>query len=122
MDVTSAILDHAYGRCALELFVFVKMGGNTNDIEMRLAAPSGAADHAAVRMSILASLSEFDTDKAQCRYALDKQRLLAVIEASFGSTKPFSMLVRGIFDKKLKEERMEATTHQSVSSGHGEFR
>ena len=98
------ILDDARGRCALELFVFIKMGGNSNEIAMRLAVSSGAADQTAARKSILASLSKFDTDKAQCLYALDKEQLMAVIETSFGSTKPFSKLVRAIFDESLREQ------------------
>ena len=35
-------------------------------------------------------VARFDAEKAKCRYDRDRQRLLAVIEASFGTTTPFN--------------------------------
>ena len=53
-------------------------------------------------MSDLAqSLSRFDAAKAQCRYDRDRQRLLAVIEASFGTAAPFNQLVREVLNKQV---------------------
>ena len=92
--------------CALEVFVFVRMGGKTSDIAMRLAVPTGgtASEQAAVRESTLSSLSKYDAGKAHCFKNEDRQRILAVIEASFGSPAPFNELVRSIFNEKLQAE------------------
>ena len=52
------------------------------------------------------SLARFDAAKAQCRYDRDRQKLLAVIEASFGTAAPFNQLVREVLNARalgLKE-------------------
>lgn len=90
--------------CALELFVFVRMGGNKDDIELRLVLPPSEDEtaRAAEKASILTSMAKFDTVKAKCQVKADRQRILAVIEASFGTTLPFSKKVRSIFADKLQ--------------------
>ena len=90
--------------CALELLVFVRMGGHKDDIEMRLIVPidDTEEEHAAARQSILTSLSMFDATKAECCLNKDRQQILAAIETSFGTTEPFSKLVRAIVDEKVR--------------------
>ena len=88
------------------MFIFVRMSGQLSDIDIRLAIPASVAeaDASAARRSILDSLSAFDARRARCLLNGDRHRLLALIETSFGTTAPFSKLVRGIFDEKLKHE------------------
>ena len=45
------------------------------------------------------SLAHFDAGKAQCFLAKDREKLLAVIEASFGTFGPFNEIVRGCFEQ-----------------------
>ena len=47
------------------------------------------------------NLARFDAAKAQCRYDRDRQKLLAVIEASFGTTAPFNQLVVEVLNKQV---------------------
>ena len=77
--------------CVMELFIFVRMGGNRDDIKVSLLADDDLA----------LLLSQFDASKARCFLDGDRQRLLAVIEASFGTTTPFNSVIRGIFNEKL---------------------
>ena len=65
------------------------MGGQRSDILVFLL------DDATTDLTT--SLAEFDASKAQCYIDRDRQGLLAVIEASFGTFAPFNKLVRGIF-------------------------
>ena len=65
------------------------MGGQRSDILVFLL------DDATTDLTT--SLAEFDASKAQCYLDRDRQGLLAVIEASFGTFAPFNKLVRGIF-------------------------
>ena len=75
----------------MELFIFVRMGGNRDDIKVSLLADDDLA----------LALSKFDASQARCFLDGDRHRLLAVIEASFGTTSPFNTVIRGIFDEKL---------------------
>ena len=47
------------------------------------------------------SLARFDAAKAKCRYDRDRQRLVAVIEASFGTAAAFNQLVLEVLDKQV---------------------
>ena len=75
----------------MELFIFVRMGGNRDDIKVSLLADDDLA----------LALSRFDASQARCFLDGDRHRLLAVIEASFGTTSPFNTVIRGIFNEKL---------------------
>ena len=66
-------------------------------------------------------LSRFDAAEALCRYDRDRQKLLAVIEASFGTTAPFNQLVREVLNARalgLKEvsRNVKAGNQRSVES------
>ena len=73
--------------CVMELFVFVKMGGTREQIEVRAL---GGED-------VNRSLLLFDAVKAQCFVPADRHRLLAVVESGFGDFEPFNKLVRSLF-------------------------
>ena len=85
------------GQCVMELFVFVRMGGQRSDIVVKLLE-DGSAD-------LPARLCKFDAGKAKCFLDRDRQRLLAVIESSFGTFEPFNKIVRGIFARQLFESK-----------------
>lgn len=50
----------------------------------------------------LAALERFDAGKATCFLPQDRERLLAVLEAGYGSFEPFNKLVRGFVAAKTK--------------------
>lgn len=76
----------------MEIFTFVQMGGARNDMPVK---PLDDDDN------IYGELARFDAAKAQCFLAKDRQKMLAVIEASFGTFEPFNSLVRGFFKESL---------------------
>ena len=51
--------------------------------------------------SISERITRFEAAKAQCRHDRDRQKLLAVIEASFGSTALFDELVIKVFNEQV---------------------
>ena len=75
--------------CVMELFIFVRMGGQRADIIVELLGDETD--------DLTSSLATFDCYAARCYLDRDRQGLLAVIEASFGTVEPFNTLVRGIF-------------------------
>ena len=77
----------------MELFVFMRMGGNREDIDVRLLEET---TNLAVR------LTSFDAGVAKCFLDRDRQKLLAVIEATFGTFSPFNKLVRDLFREQLR--------------------
>ena len=76
----------------MELFVFLRMGGRRDDIAVRLLEGGD---------SLVRQLERFDAGKAKCFLNRDRQRLWAVIEASFGTFAPFNKRVRAVFADKI---------------------
>ena len=74
-------------RCVVELFVFLRMGGETERIRV---LELGGVD-------VRVALNRFDAAHAKCFLVEDQERLLAIVEAGFGSLAPFSALIRSIF-------------------------
>ena len=81
----------------MELFVFMRMGGKREDIDVRLLEET---TNLAVR------LTSFDASAAKCFLDRDRQKLLAVIEATFGTFSPFNKLVRELFKKQLRSSNL----------------
>ena len=77
----------------MELFTFVKMNAGRSDA-MIITLLDDTPE-------LLRSLGRFDAGKSRCFLDIDRQKLLAVIEASFGTFAPFNRLVRGILADKL---------------------
>ena len=75
--------------CVMELFVFVRMHGKREDIVVRLLGEQTA--------DLKTSLAKFDAARARCFLDKDRQGLLAVIEAAYGTMEPFNTYVREIF-------------------------
>jgi hypothetical protein len=80
----------------MEIFVFVRMGGKQSDMVVRLL--SGTTD-------LAPALLKFDAGKAETFDPNDRERLWAVIEASFGTFDPFNKVVRDMFGEKLQRGR-----------------
>ena len=76
--------------CVMELFVFVKMGGTPDRILVRCIGKADAT-----------MLTKFEASKAQCFLKHDRERLLAVVEASFGDLSPFDKAVRKLLVAKV---------------------
>lgn len=76
----------------LELFTYVHMGGNIEDIEL---VPVLRQRHEIEDMeSIHEAFEHFDVDNCQCYSVNDKERLLRIIEAALGSLDDFNRVVK----------------------------
>jgi hypothetical protein len=78
--------------CVMEVFTFVKMGGQRDQLLINLVDDSAEMRRA---------LEVFDAGRARTFLEVDRQKLLAVIEASFGTFTGFNRTVRRIIDSKL---------------------
>ena len=82
--------------CVMEIFVFVRMGGNTKqDMDVRLLS---STDEGLLQQKLL----KFDAGKAKTFDPNDRERLWAVIEAAFGTFDPFNKIVRARLADKLQ--------------------
>uniref|UniRef100_A0A7S3WFN8 TIR domain-containing protein n=2 Tax=Emiliania huxleyi TaxID=2903 RepID=A0A7S3WFN8_EMIHU len=87
--------------CVMEMLVFLRMGGSADRVTVlpvptRSDARSSNAFETMLRRT--ASLFEaFDAREASCFHPEDRQRLLGVMEAGFGSLPVFNTVVRRIF-------------------------
>jgi hypothetical protein len=79
---------------------------------------------------IAPTLASLDASKAKCCFDSDRQQLLAVIEASFGTCAPFNKIARSILMERLSDELgvlahtdvIENDTRQStLPSGNASF-
>ena len=85
--------------CVMEVFIFMRI----KDVS---AGSALISQFFTVKLlgdstDLVLSLARFDAAKAQCRYDRDRQKLLAVIEASFGTTAPFDELVVKVFNEQV---------------------
>ena len=99
--------------CVMEIFTFLRMGGERERIELKLIANPGQ-DQAAAKRELATQLGTFNASKAQCFKQEDRQRLLAVIEAGFGDFDEFNKGVREVF--KLRRITFVMNTNLSVST------
>ena len=83
--------------CAMELYTFVRVGSKRADIDVRLCSQEeGPEGGHGTRELIQRELALFDAEKARCFFDADRQRLLAVIESTFGTAAPFNRIVRSL--------------------------
>ena len=87
--------------CVMEIYIFVKMGGERGAMDVMLLDESADA-------ALVSHLARFDASKAMCFYDRDRQRLWAVIESSFGTFDPFNKLVRGLIAERVWQGAGEA--------------
>jgi hypothetical protein len=94
----------------VELFVFLQMGGEREAMVVKpLDADAGL------------SLNQFDSAKAQCFLEEDREKLLAIVEASFGTFGPFNEIVRGYFAEKLTLEGLREAVGADADHLYGLF-
>ena len=85
--------------CVMEVSIYMRIKGTTSigELSSQLTIKLLGED----ATSISERIARFEAAKAQCRHDRDRQRLLAVIEASFGTTVPFDELVVKVFNEQV---------------------
>ena len=68
------------------------------------------------RKKLKGELTTIDAAKAHCYNPEDKQKLLAVIEAAFGTFDDFNECVRSAFDKRARAVRKLKTATRLLSA------
>ena len=107
-------------QCVMEVFIFMRIkdvGARSAQLASQFITVKLLGDSTV----LVLSLAHFDAAKSQCRYDRDRQKLLAVIEASFGTTAPFNQLVLEVLNARalgLKEASHSAKTVKG-RSGRG---
>ena len=86
-------------QCVMEVFIFMRIKGATSIAELSSQLTIKLLGEDAT--SISERITRFEAAKAQCRHDRDRQKLLAVIEASFGSTALFDELVIKVFNEQV---------------------
>jgi hypothetical protein len=100
--------------CVMELFTFIYMGGEPEQIQVLLQEGSSEAD-------FYTSLREFDIHHCDCYSPVDKDLFLGVIEASFYGLEGFNATVREIVDqlRVVHSHAEEGTSAQGGPSDQG---
>ena len=88
--------------CVMEVFIFMRI----KDVGATAGSKQLISELLTVKLlgdntDLMPSLARFDAAKAQCYYDRDRQKLLAVIEASFGTAAPFNQLVREVLNAQV---------------------
>ena len=85
--------------CVMEVFIYMRIKGATSigELSSQLTIKLLGED----ATSISERIARFEAAKARCRHDRDRQKLLAVIEASFGTTAPFDELVVKVFNEQV---------------------
>mmetsp|Transcript_3327 Transcript_3327/g.11006 ORF Transcript_3327/g.11006 Transcript_3327/m.11006 type:complete len:227 (+) Transcript_3327:301-981(+) len=79
--------------CVLELFLFLQCGGSPEQVDIIPAAASPA--------HLRAQAGRFDVRTARCTVPGDKERMLMIIDASWGSIDAFNASVRALLLRAL---------------------
>ena len=79
------------------------VGGAEERVELHLIA-NPDQDQKEARRLLMQRFATFDAAKAQCFLARDRERLLAVIEASFGDFYDFNRIARSLLASRLHDE------------------
>ena len=104
--------------CVMECFIFMRIKGidetaaQQTSQYLKVKELSSDAD-------LAQTLARFKSANAQCRYDRDRQRLLAVIEASFGTTRSFDELVLKVFNAQVVGvvEAARANSRRNLTRG-----
>ena len=86
----------------MEIFVFLRMQPPLEDSRLNEAIVVELLDKTSSGRAELASkFRTFDAGKAECFAEGDRQRLWAVIEASFGTFAPFNEIVHELLERDI---------------------
>ena len=92
----------------MEIFTFLFMGGKLDRIEIHALSASDLrrtlTDGRRSLDDLKHQFATFNAAKAQCFLPKDKHRLLAVVEAGFGSFEGFNTQMREVFDEHVLHE------------------
>ena len=91
----------------MELFVYLRMGGQREGMIVRRLDDS---------VDLAVVLSRFDAGSARCFLDIDRQKLLAVIEAGFGDLGPFNRLVRNVLAERVRGASRRARGRVTLQS------
>ena len=94
--------------CVMEIFTFLKMGAplaNITCLDIMYSGGDLLDDLLAQHARLAERFSTFDVDKAKCFVEEERQRLLAVIESSFGTAAAFNSLVHGLIQSSAPPMR-----------------
>ena len=110
--------------CVMECFVFLYVGGDRERIVVVPLSDGTAPSALAVRDAeapIHAPFASFDASRATCFKPEDKEQLLGVVEAAFGSLAAFSAAVQRRFGERVQSpvgcsDRSAPTTPSTTAS------
>ena len=85
--------------CLLEIFVYLEMGGRVDDVALVLAPPEGVDE---VDAYFEERFQRFDVSHAKCFDPVERDRLLATIEAGFGGLDQFNASLKDVVADLLK--------------------
>ena len=102
------LLTHAVRACGA-------VGGAQERVELHLIA-NPDQDQKEARRLLMQRFATFDAAKAQCFLARDRERLLAVIEASFGDFYDFNRVVRKLFAKRVSDPSARRSSNPHLTS------
>ena len=91
------------------------VGGAEERVELHLIA-NPDQDQKEARRLLMQRFATFDAAKAQCFLARDRDRLLAVIEASFGDFYDFNRVVRKLFAKRVSDPSARRSSNPLVTA------
>jgi len=77
------------------------MGGRSDQIDLYILVEAGTGDDAEV---LFRELQQFRVENARCFLESDTERLLAMVEAGFGSFKEFNIAVRNVLSTVVPKE------------------
>lgn len=86
--------------CILEVFTYLMMTPSREGSQGLVIEPFAENSDALTR--VLIGLRVLDAAKASCFHAMDQQRILAVIEAGYGSLSAFNRSLQAIVRKELE--------------------
>jgi len=103
--------------CIVELFVFLRVGGASSDLDVEdFCDVSDMASSAIHNNTLKQRLAQFNASEACCYKASDKQHMLAVIETGFGRLSAFDSLVRQVLLEASSRRLVSERTPQNVDA------
>ena len=101
--------------------MFLHVGGSTDRMRVFALGAVGDSDEEqqTARQRVTENLASIQAERAQCYLASDRERLLAVIEASFGTVAPFNHLVREVLNARLLGLKEASRSAKAVKGRSG---
>ena len=92
--------------CIMEIFVYLRRGGRKDKLLVKCLREGHDLP------MLTRALTSFDALRAKTRLDKDRQKLVAVIEGTFGSVQPFNALVREL----LFTQTLSSFSHNHTST------